>query len=77
MSDEAWFPEPFGPVYERPPGAPCLGCECCVLRLCQVAASKDTPCMYQSDDPRRVSGCPCTTTAAARRQTRMAQEAGQ
>jgi hypothetical protein len=59
---EAWFSEPFGPIYERPPGVPCPECECCTLRLCQVAARKDTPCAHQSDDPQAVAGCPCAST---------------
>ncbi len=75
MSDEAWFPEPFGPIYEGPPGAPCPDCECCTPRLCQIAASKDTPCAHQSDDPQAVSGCPCSATAAARARTRVMREA--
>ena len=73
MSEEAWFPEPFGPIYERPPGAPCPDCECCTLRLCQVAASKDILCAHQSDDPQTVAGCPCSATAAARARTRTMQ----
>ena len=75
MSDEAWFPEPFGPVYERPPGAPCPDCDCCTLRLCQIAASKDILCAHQSDDPQTVAGCPRSATAAARARTRAMQEA--
>jgi hypothetical protein len=74
MSDEGWFPEPFGPIYERPPGAPCPDRECCTLRLCQIAASKDTPCSPQSDDPGTVTGCPCSATAAARARTRTTHE---
>jgi hypothetical protein len=74
MSDEGWFPEPFGPIYEKPPGAPCPDCECCTLRLCQIAASKDTPCSHQSDDPGTVTGCPCSATAAARARTRTTHE---
>ena len=70
MSDESWFPEPFGPIYERPPGVPCPECECCTLRLCHIAASKDIPCSHQSDDPQAVSGCPCSATAPARARTR-------
>jgi hypothetical protein len=73
-NDEAWFPEPFGPVYERPPGAPCPECGCCTLRLCQTAAGKDTPCAHQSGDPQAVAGCPCAATAAARARTRVMLE---
>ena len=75
--DEAPFPEPFGPVYERPPGAPCPGCECCTLRLCQAAPDKAAPCSYLSDDPQGVADCPCSATAAARARTRAVPEAGQ
>ena len=74
MSDEGWFPEPFGPIYERPPGAPCPDCECCTLRLCQIAAGKDILCSHQSDDPQAVSGCPCSATAVARARTRTMRE---
>jgi hypothetical protein len=77
MSDEGWFPEPFGPIYERPPGVPCPGCECCTLRLCADAAGRTLPCSAVSDDPQTVSGCPCTATAEARARTRAMQEAGQ
>jgi hypothetical protein len=77
MSDETWFPEPFGPIYERPSGAPCPDCECCTLRLCQLAAGNDLPCSRQSDDSQTVAGCPCSATAAARAATRTSQEAGQ
>ena len=73
-SDEGWFPEPFGPVYERPPGAPCPDCPCCTSRLCEKAAGKDMPCSYESDDPQGVAGCPCTDTAAARIRTRTMRE---
>lgn len=68
--EEPWFPEPFGPVYERPPGAPCPGCGCCTLRLCQLAAGKDAPCSQLSGDPQAVAGCPCTATAGARTRAR-------
>ena len=74
--DEAWFPEPFGPLYELPPGAPCPECPCCTLRLCQAAAAKDTPCSHQSDDPQAVSGCPCTATVVARVRARVMLEDG-
>jgi hypothetical protein len=74
MSDEGWFPERFGPIYERPPGAPCPDCECCTRRLCQLAAGNDIPCSQQSDDPQAVAGCPCASTAAARARTRTMRE---
>ena len=74
MSDEGWFPEPFGPIYERPPGTPCPACECCSQRLCETAAGKDTICQHMSDDPHRVSGCPCTATAQARARTRALED---
>jgi len=67
--DEAPFPEPFGPIYERPPGAPCPGCECCTRRLCELAAEEGVPCVARSDDRQRVSGCPCSATAEARAET--------
>jgi len=70
VSGESWFPEPFGPIYERPPGEPCPECECCTLRLCLIAASKDTLCSHRSDDPQTVAGCPCSVTAVARARTR-------
>jgi hypothetical protein len=73
--DEAPFPEPFGPVYELPPGIPCPACECCTLRLCETAASRGTPCSHQSAGPQAVSGCPCTATAAARMATWARREA--
>jgi hypothetical protein len=65
VSGEAWFPEPFGPVYEMPPGAPCPDCGCCTLRLCQIAAGRDVRCSHLSGDPQTVAGCPCSATAAA------------
>lgn len=68
--DEAPFPEPFGTLYVRPPGAPCPDCDCCTLRLCQLAASKDGPCSHHSDDPQAVSGCPCTVSAERRARVR-------
>jgi hypothetical protein len=74
--DEGWFPEPFGPLYERPPGVPCPDCGCCTLRLCQLAAARDAPCSQQSDDPQAVSGCPCTVTAERRAQARVMLEDG-
>lgn len=77
LSEEGWFPEPFGPVYEMPPGAPCPECECCTLRLCQSAAGKDTICSHVSSDPQAVRGCPCTATAEARGRCRaLAEGAG-
>jgi hypothetical protein len=68
-TDEGWFPEPFGPVYERPPGEPCPHCPCCSRRLCLLAAGDGLPCVAKSDDRQAVSGCPCTATAKARQET--------
>ena len=59
-NDEVPFPEPFGPLYVRPAGAPCPGCECCTQQLCEVAASKSLPCSSVADDRQAVSGCRCT-----------------
>ena len=74
MSDEAWFPEPFGPVYERPPGAPCPDCECCTLRLCHIAAGKDTPART-SPRPANCRWLPVLGDGRARARTRTMQEA--
>ena len=59
---EGWFPEPFGPVYERPAGAPCPDCECCTLPLCATAVRKGHTCWYeaQAGDRDLVSACPCS-----------------
>jgi hypothetical protein len=54
------YPEPFGPLYEAPPGNPCPGCECCTERLCKKAIFDNVVCVNISDDRARVSGCPCT-----------------
>lgn len=61
--DEAPFPEPFGPLYVRPEGAPCPHCDCCTARLCATARDSGLTCVAHSDDPKRVRGCPCTATA--------------
>ena len=60
------FPEPFGPVYERPQGAPCPRCRCCTLRLCELATREDIPCSLRSHDPPLTASCPCSATAEAR-----------
>ena len=75
-ADEGWFPEPFGPVYERPPGEDCPGCPCCTRRLCETAAGQEGICSHMSGDPQAVSGCPCTATAEARARTRAVAEGG-
>jgi hypothetical protein len=61
MSDEAWFPEPFGPIYDRPEGAPCPGCECCTARLCEKAASTGLRCAWHAEAAGKeiVANCPC------------------
>ena len=68
-ADESWFPEPFGPIYVRPEGEPCPGCECCTLRLCQLAAGDGVTCVARADIPLAVRSCPCTATAEARQET--------
>ena len=64
--DEGWFPEPFGVDYERPPGAPCPGCECCTLPLCERAKASGLTCTWHADanDKEIVSGCPCSGGAS-------------
>jgi hypothetical protein len=60
--DEAPFPEPFGPLYERPPAEPCPNCECCSARLCVRATMDGQTCMQIAapEDRRIVARCPCT-----------------
>ena len=62
MSDEAWFPEPFGPIYEPPPAAPCPDCECCTARLCEKAVRFGLHCAWFAGaaDKEITARCPCS-----------------
>jgi hypothetical protein len=61
--DEVPCPEPFGPIYERPQGAPCPDCDCCTARLCETAESAGLSCVQYAaaGDAEVDAGCPCTT----------------
>ncbi len=73
--DEAPFPEPFGPIYERPAPEPCPDCECCSLRLCEKAKAEHTSCAAQSGEPRLVAGCRCTAGRQAVEKARAERQA--
>ncbi|MGX1513948.1 hypothetical protein [Streptomyces collinus] len=61
MNDDA-FPEPFGPLYERPAQAPCPDCSCCSAPLCERGRRSVQQCSGSTDAQamQLVSGCPCS-----------------
>lgn len=65
MTDDYAFPEPFGPIYERPANPPCPDCDCCTAVLCEQGRSNVSGCLLAGDpDPglrERLAECPCTT----------------
>ena len=71
--DDYPFPEPFGPVYARPPGADCPDCECCTKALCDKAREAEhwifRSCAFHSGSPELVRGCPCPNRNAAPNET--------
>ncbi|MFF5668872.1 hypothetical protein ACFY8S_01830 [Streptomyces hygroscopicus] len=55
--------EPFGPLYERPPQAPCPNCPCCSAPLCEKGRNSVMQCHGHVADPETVaivSACPCS-----------------
>ena len=68
--DDAPFPEPFGPIYERPASAPCPDCECCSAALCGKARAELAPCSAFVDGGpdqgvMNVNTCPCAPLGVA------------
>lgn len=60
--DDAPFPEPFGPIYQRPASPPCPDCECCSAALCGKARDEQSPCSAFGDGGpgvMNVNTCPC------------------
>jgi hypothetical protein len=61
MNDDV-FPEPFGPLYERPQQAECPNCSCCSAMLCERGRQSTHRCSGSTDatSMQLVSGCPCS-----------------
>ncbi|MGW4731757.1 hypothetical protein ACWEQC_21785 [Streptomyces shenzhenensis] len=56
--------EPFGPLYQRPPSAPCPNCPCCTANLCEKGRNSVMQCHGQRLADSRmvalVASCPCS-----------------
>jgi hypothetical protein len=61
MTDDE-FPQPFGPLYERPKSKECPNCSCCSEKLCEHGARSTMRCsgLTDTDTMQLVSGCPCS-----------------
>ena len=57
----------FTPAGEPLPPPPCPRCQCCTLRLCELAAQAGVTCQQYAipaDVKAFVAGCPCTAGGA-------------
>jgi hypothetical protein len=66
VSDDAPFPEPFGPEYVRPANPDCPKCSCCTAALCERGRMSALGCVAHAagGDLAAIGRCPCSAETA-------------